>query len=73
MRELTIESFNSYQYREVHEITVWKDGYVWKTKVIGFIHREDKHLYPSDKYALTSISTHLTRGPHCTLHPYLET
>ena len=70
--KITIQSHESCQFREVHRITEWKGEYVWKTKTLGFIHKDQAGDFHPDDYVLTSISTHLTKGRFCTLDPYLK-
>lgn len=55
--KIIIKGFNAYQYSEVRKIIQWKDGFVWKTKPIGFIHQEDEAKWPKEEYVLCSIST----------------
>lgn len=70
-RKLTIPSHESHKFSQVWETTEWRDGYSYKVKSIGYILTENKENYPPDKYTLSSISTTLTRGRYCTLHPFL--
>jgi len=62
MAKVTIQSHYSFRYSEVYEIVEWRDGCVFKTKSIGFIHNDDAHKFSKDKYILSSLSTKLTRN-----------
>ena len=65
-----IYSYDSYQYNQVYKILEMKDDCVWKTKSLGFIHRDEQKNYKDCVFS--SISTHLTgKGVHCTLYPYI--
>jgi hypothetical protein len=70
--KLTIESSRSYQYRELFKVTAWKDGCVWKTKSLGFIHRDEEKNYPTSDYITSSISTSLTNEDICILDPFIQ-
>lgn len=67
----SMRSYNSYKYREVWKILEWKDGYVWKVKPIGYIHRDLESSLPKD-YEASSVSTSMTQGMFCHLEPYFE-
>lgn len=70
--KLVINSYDSYKFSELHRITQWRDGCIYKTESEGFISDTDKEKYPADLYVLTSISTEMTRGRFCTLDPFIS-
>jgi hypothetical protein len=57
--KVTIPVWKSYEYVEAFLITQYKDGCVFKTKPIGYAHR-DRPKGPEERYA--SLSTSLLRG-----------
>uniref|UniRef100_A0A6M3LL78 Uncharacterized protein n=1 Tax=viral metagenome TaxID=1070528 RepID=A0A6M3LL78_9ZZZZ len=63
IEKITVKSWKSFHYRELHEIVAWKDECIWKTKVLGYIKAEDEAKLNKDKYVCSSVSTHLTRNP----------
>ena len=65
--QIMVKSFEDFRYREVFLITELKDGCVYKTKSIGYIHVKDSANYPPDKYVLASLSTSLTKQGNFTL------
>lgn len=72
--KLIINAYNSFKYKELYEITEWKEACIYKTESIGFIKSTD-YTHPkvdNKKYVLGSISTSLTGGMFTTLDPYLE-
>lgn len=67
-----IKSFKSCYYCEVWKILKWKDNCIYKTKSIGFIHKDDIKKYPSNEFVFSPISTKLIETDKCTLTPYLS-
>jgi len=67
MSQITIPSYKSCEYFQVWKITQRKDGYVWKTKPLGHIHRSEKDKFPHSEYVLSSVSTNKTKDSECTL------
>lgn len=59
---MKIESYKSFEYREVYLITVTKGDYIFKTESIGFAHRSEIPM--DEKLALSSISTRLTKNEY---------
>lgn len=72
MSKITIFSYQSHLYREVFEVLEMKDGCTWKTRRLGFIHKDQEASYPYPKYEVTSISTQYTCSTYCTLEPFLK-
>ena len=70
--EVEVKTFKLCYYREVYKITRWKNGDIYKTKSIGFIHQDDINKYPSDEYVIGNISTYLREDNVCILSPYLS-
>ena len=66
----TIPAWKSFEYVEVRIITEMKDGLVFRTKVIGFAHR-DRPRQDNERYA--SLSTSMTQGKETVeLSPFME-
>jgi hypothetical protein len=57
----TMRVMDSFLLKDVHLITAWRDGCIYRTKSVGIFHRDSvKHLSP-DKYVLCSVSTKLMK------------
>ena len=72
MSFITIPSYKFFDFLEVFEVTAWKDGCVYETKTVGFIHNLDKPQFPPTKYVLAPLSTKLTNTDEpITLEPFI--
>ena len=64
---MQIESFKAYEWKELHEVTQYKDGGIFKTKNTG------KHIHSSQRvpknHVAVAISTKLTIEPYVTINP----
>ena len=60
-KTVKIQPYDTYKYDELHHITEWKDGRIYKTKTTGKFVPTGENPDPK-KYVLSSISTKLTRG-----------
>ena len=63
-----IPGWKACYYREVYKILQLKDGCIYKTESIGFIHMGDIEKYPWDKFTLSNIPTRLSKQQEMTLN-----
>lgn len=52
-------------YVEIYEITEMRDGCIYKTKSLGYTHKDDKRFDDSSKYVKSSLSTRITNKEFC--------
>lgn len=71
---MKIKCHNSFMYVTVHAILEWRDGCPFKTKVVGYAHRDrvkgKDEMYSSISTKLTDPRLHPTG--EVTLEPFLE-
>lgn len=73
MKQKTIPSWKSFLYSELFEITEIRDNAIFRTKSLGFVSNQDAENYPTRKFCLASISTHMkVAGGNITFAPYLS-
>ena len=70
-KTVKIRPYDSYKYDELHHVTEWKDGMVYKTKPTGKFVPAGENPDPK-KYVLSSISTKLTCGKDSIELPLFE-
>lgn len=67
MAKITIETFESFKYKQVWEVTEYRDGAIYKTKDTGkYILTVDIPKLPVG-YIASSLSTKLMIGDYITL------
>lgn len=60
---LKTQSFKiKWNLREVHKVTQWKDGCVYRTKSIGFLICGPDYRLLSDEAQIGSVSTSITKA-----------
>lgn len=66
--KILIESFNAFNYVEVHRITAWRKHKIYKTEnTYKCINADQIDYLDKSKYTTASFSTELTRQPTFTI------
>jgi hypothetical protein len=60
-REIVVQGYESFRYRQLWKITEWKSGCIYKTKPVGYIKAEHEEMLDKENYVASSMSTHLTK------------